>query len=138
MAKDRAAKRLSSRYCTGLSDGIKTFGEALGEIAESGRIGRPVFVRWTATVTGGDNGHRTAADTALDAISGWFGGPPQRAHDVAAADGSCLTVAWTWPRGEAALFASGPAAGDAQPAVDVTLIGSRGAAYHSGPLEMAE
>ena len=136
--RDRAAERLNGGNHTGLADGIKTFDEALGEIAASSRLGRPVFVRWTATVTGGNNGHRTAAGAALDAISVWFGGPPQRAHEVAAADGSCLTVAWTWPRGEAALFASGPAAADSNPAVDVTLIGSRGAAYHSGPLEMAE
>ena len=116
----------------------KTFAEALGEIAESGRVGRPVFVRWTATVDGEGNGHRAAAAAALDAISGWFGGPPGYAHEVAAPDASCLTLAWTWPAGEAAVFASGPAAGDARPVVDVTLIGSRGAAYHGGPLEAAE
>ena len=105
---------------------IKTLATTIAAELKSERIGRPVFVRWNERV---DSDPGTAAKTALQIVSGWFGGEPDFTHQP---EGSELqsTVLARWPGGESALLIMTPVGFMDPPALDLAVIGSKGAVYH--------
>ena len=96
---------------------------------ESGRIGRPVSVRWMERV---ESDPGVAVGTALEIVSGWPGGKPASVVPSGGTVGSDLqsSVLVTWPGGESALLLAGQAGVAGVPGLDLAVIGARGALYH--------
>lgn len=105
---------------------IQSLSATIATALESGRIGRPVFVRWMERV---DSDPGPAIDKALDMVSGWFGGDPASSHRP---DGSALqaSVLARWPGGESALLIAAPVGFMDAPGLDIVVIGASGAIYH--------
>ncbi len=113
---------------------VKSVAGGMADIARSGRIGRPVFVRWTETVRERGTA-QAAADAAVGHVSGWIGAPPDRQTIVGSPEAGNLTVFCAWSDGQSAIIATGIASTDDRPGLDIALIGSSGAAYHDGSTE---
>lgn len=105
---------------------IQSMSTTIAMAIESGRIGRPVFVRWMERV---DSDPGPALETALGVVSNWFGGEPVSSHQP---DGSDLhsSMLARWPGGELALLIAAPVSFMAEPGLDLAVIGARGALYH--------
>lgn len=99
---------------------------AVQSAIDAGRVGRPVFVRWTARVPSGAQ-HDTHVAEALEAVSGWLDGRPEFVHQPGGSSAHAL-----WPDGQAALVTVGPCLDGEPPGVDVMLLGSSGAIHHDG------
>ena len=108
----------------------------MAEIAHSGRIGRPVFVRWTETIREGAAA-QAVVDNAVSHVAEWIGVAPNRRTAIGSSSAGNLTVFCTWDGGQSAIIATGVVSSDARPGMDIALIGSSGAAYHDGPTEAA-
>ncbi len=117
---------------------VKSVADGMAEVARSGRIGRPVFVRWTQTVRERGPAAQAAADAAVGHVSGWMGAPPDRRTVVGSPEAGNLTVFCAWDGGQSAIVATGVASADDRPGLDIALIGSSGAAYHDGSMGSSE
>lgn len=120
-----------------MANDVKSVAEGMADIARSGRIGRPVFVRWTETVRERGAAAQSAADTAVRHVSGWMGAAPDRQTVVGSPEAGNLTLFCAWDSGQSAIVATGVASADARPGLDIALIGSSGAAYHEGSTEIS-
>ncbi len=120
-----------------MANEVKSAAEGMADIARSGRIGRPVFVRWTETVDEHGPVTQAAADAAVGHVSGWIGAAPDRQTVVGSPEAGNLTVFCAWDGGQSAIVATGVASADARPGLDIALIGSSGAAYHEGSTEIS-
>ena len=109
---------------------VKSVTQGLREIAESGRIGRPVFVRWMATFFAGNESSSDLAEVALSDISSIFGTAPESSSTMGEGESGNVSMICRWAGGQAALIATGVTSADQRPRLDIALIGSEGAAYH--------
>ena len=116
---------------------VKSVADGMADIARSGRIGRPVFVRWTETVRAPGPAAQAAADAAVGHVSGWMGAPPDRQTVIGSPESGNLTVFCAWDGSQSAIVATGVASADGRPGLDIALIGSSGAAYHDGSTEFS-
>ncbi len=114
---------------------VKSVADGMADVARSGRIGRPVFVRWTETVGERGPGAQAAADAAVGHVAEWMGAPPDRRTVIGSPEAGNLTVFCVWDGGQSAIVATGVATTDDRPGLDIALIGSSGAAYHNGSTE---
>ena len=90
-----------------MTNDVKSVAQGLREIAEFGRIGRPVFVRWTATFPAGVESSSDLTDAALSDISSIFGAEPESTNRMGdEASGNVATLC-TWTGGQTALVATG-------------------------------
>ena len=113
-----------------MTNEVKSVPQGLREIAESGRIGRPVFVRWTMTFLAGDESSSNLAEAAIADISSIFGTRPDSTSSMGDDGSGNVSVLCRWAEGQTALIATGVASTDQRPGLDIALIGSEGAAYH--------
>ena len=109
---------------------MKSVAQGLREIAESGRIGRPVFVRWTATFVAEVENSSDLAEAALSDISSIFGAEPESSSEMGKGESGNVSMICRWVGGQTALIATGVTSADQRPGLDITLIGTEGAAYH--------
>ena len=109
---------------------VKSVTQGLREIAESGRIGRPVFVRWMATFVAGNESSSNLAEVALSDISSIFGTAPESSSTMGEGESGNISMICRWAGGQAALITTGVTSTDQRPGFDIALIGSEGAAYH--------
>ena len=109
---------------------VKSVAQGLREIAESGRIGRPVFVRWTATFVAGVENSSDLAKAALSDISSIFGAEPESSSEMGEGESGNVSMICRWVGGQTALIATGVTSADQRPGLDIALIGTQGAAYH--------
>ncbi len=119
-----------------MANEVKSAAEGMADIARSGRIGRPVFVRWTETVRERGSAQATA-DAAVGHVSGWMGAAPDRRTVIGSQDAGNLTVFCAWDGGQSAIVATSVASADARSGLDIALIGSSGAAYYEGSTEIS-
>lgn len=105
---------------------IRSLATSISDALKSERIGQPVFVRWNERV---DSDPGSAAQAALKIVSGWYGGDPSFTHEP---EGSELqtTLLAKWPGGQSALLLMTPVGFMDPPALDLAVIGSKGAVYH--------
>jgi hypothetical protein len=113
-----------------MTNEVKSVAQGLREIAESGRIGRPVFVRWTATFAAGAENSSDLAEAALSDVSSIFGTEPESTSSMGDGESGNVSVFCRWAGGQTALIATGVTSPDQRPGFDIALIGSEGAAYH--------
>ncbi len=113
-----------------MNNDVKSVAQGLREIADSGRIGRPVFVRWTATFDAGVESSSEVANAALSDISSIFGGEPESSSEMGEGESGNSSMICRWAGGQTALIATGVTSADQLPGLDIALIGSEGAAYH--------
>ena len=108
----------------------------MAEVARSGRIGQPVFVRWTETIRDGAAA-QAVVDNAVSHVAEWIGVAPNRRTAIGSSSAGNLTVFCAWDGGQSAIIATGVVSSDARPSLDIALIGSSGAAYREGSSEAA-
>jgi len=113
-----------------MTNQVKSVAQGLKEIAESGRIGRPVFVRWTVTFVADTESSSDLAEAARSDISSIFGSEPESIDSIGDGESGNVSVICRWTGGQTALIATGVASTDQRPGFDIALIGSEGAAYH--------
>ena len=113
-----------------MKNDVKSVAQGLREIAESGRIGRPVFVRWIATYVAGVESSSDLAEAALSDISSIFGTKPDSSSKMGEGESGNVSMICRWAGGQAALIATGVTSADQRAGLDIALIGSEGAAYH--------
>ncbi|MDA1257531.1 MAG: hypothetical protein O3C10_06765 [Chloroflexi bacterium] len=111
---------------TNNSTDIKLLSTTIATAIESGRIGRPMFVRWMERV---DADPELYVAAALEVVSGWFGAEPVASHRPGGSDLQATMFA-RWPDGQSAVLIAAPAGRASAPDLDVAVIGARGAAYH--------
>ena len=109
---------------------VKSVAQGLREIAESGRIGRPVFVRWTATFVAEVENSSDLAEAARSDISSIFGTEPESSSEIGDGESGNVSMICRWVGGQTALIATGVTSADQRPGLDIALIGTEGAAYH--------
>ena len=115
-----------------MAESVKSLAEVLLDVARSDRIGRPVFVRWTATYERTLDSATATVEEGLAATSAIFGGEPEAATRLGSDDAGSLSLLCRWGSGESALIAAGPASAQRRAGYDIALIGNEGAAYHAG------
>jgi hypothetical protein len=101
----------------------KTVSTAIG----ADRIGSPVFVRWMERV---ESDPVIAVERALEIVSGWYGSAPEFSHQPGGSDLQSTVLA-RWPGGQSALLIAAPIGSMDTPGLDLAVIGSKGAVYHS-------
>jgi hypothetical protein len=94
---------------------------------EADRIGSPVFVRWMERV---DSDPASALESALEIVSAWYGSAPEFSHQPGGSDLQSTVLA-RWPGGQSALLIAAPVGSMDTPGLDLAVIGSKGAIYHS-------
>ena len=110
------------------NDCLEPLARAVASNIESGRIGGPVFLRWTLFSDTPDGGIESAICAMASKASDWMGGPLRSLFAMAGADCSTITVLADYPAGQTALLTAGRAHG--RPEIDFTLLGNNGALYH--------
>jgi len=99
-------------------------------IIDGGRIGAPVFVRWTARIPP-ERHADDAVGEAVAAVAQWFADQPQQVHQPGGSPRHASVHA-RWANGAAALIAAGPCLPGSRPGIDVAVFGATGAIYHDG------
>jgi hypothetical protein len=94
---------------------------------ETDRMGSLMFVRWMERV---DSDPASALERALDVVSGWYGGAPEFSHQPGGSDLQATILA-RWPGGTSALLIAAPLGVMDVSGLDLAVIGSKGAVYHS-------
>lgn len=97
---------------------------AVEDVIRSGRIGRPVFVRWL--LLGQCETPLKRLTQAATIARGWLGGPTiDRLYALGSPDDSALVLSMGFQDGTAAMLATGP-----EPApearIDILILGNRG------------
>jgi hypothetical protein len=106
----------------------QTLSQAIETTCRSGRIGTPVFVRWTAALAGQPDPIRDMLAAMIAYVDHWLAAPAGRLYSLGSADFGQLTVSLEYPSGAGALL--GLTVGPVQPHVDLIVLGSGGAIYH--------
>ena len=102
---------------------------AVQSAIETGRVGVPVFVRWTVLRAADSGGVDDILGTMAWRVSGWFGSDePHRLHALGSPDVHSAALSLTFSEGSTALLATGPS--NHRNEVDLTLLGNEGAIYH--------
>ena len=101
---------------------------AVQSAIDSGRVGVPVFVRWTVLRAVDNRGVDRILSTMAGRVSSWFESEPHRLYTLGSPDTPSASLSLTFPDGPTALLVSG--SGDHRNEVDLTLLGNQGAIYH--------
>lgn len=109
------------------SSHIQTLTTTIASALKTERIGHPVFVRWSERV---DSDPESALEAALEIVSGWYDGKPDFSHHPGGSDLQASVLA-RWPGGQSALLIMVPVGFMEAPGLDLAVIGSKGAFYHS-------
>ncbi len=121
--------------------------QTLAATLETGRIGRPVFVRCTVVLAErveiaeiAEMLNSTMARLVSD-LEGWFSARPHRVYALGAPDEGHIITTLEYPSGPTALLAlslnslnSSSSSGPAQSQVHLTVLGATGAIYHDQAL----
>lgn len=110
------------------NDCLEPLARAVASNIESGRIGGPVFLRWTVLADTLDGGIESAICAMASKASDWMGSPLRSLFAMASSGCSTITVLADFPAGQTALLTAGRAHG--RPEIDFTLLGENGALYH--------
>jgi hypothetical protein len=96
----------------------------------SKRLGTPVFIR--LLLHGGGNGVLARLTSATMTVRDWIGQPLERLYAVGRLKDAQVSLTLEFRGGATALVAhaAAPAPGGGSGAVDLTLLGNRGALYH--------
>lgn len=106
----------------------QTLSQAVETTCQFGRIGRPVFVRWTIVLPNQPEPIRDILAALVAYIDLWLSASAGRVYSLGSADFGQLTVSLEYPSGVGALLCL--TLGPGQPHVDLTILGSSGAIYH--------
>ena len=110
---------------------------AVQSAIETGRVGVPVFVRWTVLRAADNGGVDDILGTMTGRVSGWFGSEPHRLYAFGSPDVHSAALSLTFSEGSTALLATGPS--NHRYEVDLTLLGNEGAIYyHQFPCEVTD
>lgn len=95
----------------------------------SGRVGQPLFVRWTAAAAGSSADLKTQLAQMCALSSSWLDADILRLYAAGAEEQGHLSLSLNFENGSSALLACALAHG--RPAVNLVILGGRGAIYHT-------
>ena len=107
--------------------------QAVKTACQSGRLGTPVFVRCTVLLAGQAQSMKENLATLAGFANTWFATSACRVYSLASPDARHLTLSLEYPSGRQALLSL--AAGHSQSHIDLTLLGPRGALYHTESIQ---
>jgi predicted dehydrogenase len=110
---------------------LKSLGQSVQQIINEGRIGSPVFVRCVAHVAPERAQLSACLNEVIATTTTWMGAPVERMYALGSADAGQLTAVLQFERGQTALVSVGVAP-NADPTIDLMVLGNRGAAYYQG------
>ena len=104
---------------------------AVSAALAGGRVGTPVFVRWTASVAQSEAELKPLLGQMSQYAEQWLASRPRQVYAAGAETDGHLSMALELANGSSALLAIALAHG--RPNLDIAVYGSDGALYHSGP-----
>ena len=105
--------------------------QAVSAALTGGRVGTPVFVRWTASVAQSQEELKPLLAQMSRYTEQWLASRPRQVYAAGAETDGHLSLALELANGSSALLAIALAHG--RPNLDIAVYGSDGAMYHSGP-----
>jgi len=96
---------------------------------ETERIGEPVLVRCTAGVAEGPDELGPAMGQLLALAEGWLGAPPRKVYALGDGEQGHLSATVEFTGGATAILAV--TLGRGRPAIDLAVVGNRGAIYQN-------
>lgn len=109
------------------SSHVHVLSKTVSTAIEADRIGSLVFVRWMERV---DSDPASALESALEIVSAWYGSAPESRHQPGGSDLQSTMLA-RWSGGQSALLIAAQVGFMDTPSLDLAVIGSKGAIYHS-------
>lgn len=101
---------------------------AVRSAIDSGRVGVPVFVRWTVLHAAETEEVDDILGTMAGRVSSWFGGKLDRLYALCSPDVPSAALSLTFSEGPTALLVTGGC--NYVNEVDLVLLGNEGAIYH--------
>lgn len=108
--------------------------QTVKEVLDSGRIGRPVFVRCLAQIASDREYLKDAFAEVLATANAWLGASPQRVYAQGGEDAGYITAAVHYLSGQTALASMSAAKANGPSRVDLMLLGNKGAIYYDSLL----
>ncbi len=103
--------------------------KTVGETLASGRVGAPVFVRWTAAAAENSEELKSLLAEMSVYAGSWLATGPRRLYANGAEAQGHLSLALEYENGSSALLAVTLSNG--RPFMSLVILGARGAIYHS-------
>ena len=100
---------------------------------QAGQIGTPVFVRCTAITADTQDVILSQAAGVIMCLNDWFSSVPAQIYAVGQETSGHCAVTLQYPTGATAILSV--SLDHSQPNIDLTVIGSEGAAYHSQTIQ---
>ena len=107
-------------YWVSVDQGVK-------EALSNGRVGTPVFVRWTLLAAGEMESVEGSLCRMAEQVISWFESGPERVYALKTDRSGFLSAGLEFASGQTALLTAGLSQG--RPSVDFIMLGSEGAAY---------
>ncbi len=101
--------------------------QGVNAAVSNGRLGTPVFVRWTLLAADGAESVEGYLCQMAGRVAAWFGAPPERVYSLRTEGSGGISVSLEFDAGQTALLTAGLSHG--RPSVDFILLGNEGAAY---------
>ena len=103
--------------------------QTVSETLAGGRVGAPLFVRWTAA-SAQNNAELKSLLAEMSAYAEtWLSGQPRRIYATGSADDGHLSLALEYENGQSALLAITLAHDN--PSMNLAILGARGAIFHT-------
>ena len=103
--------------------------QTVSETLAGGRVGAPVFVRWTAAAAENTTELKPLLTEMSAYAETWLSALPRRIYAAGSADEGHLSLALEYENGESALLAITLA--HDRPSMNLAILGARGAIYHT-------
>ncbi len=103
--------------------------ETVSETLANGRVGVPVFVRWTAAAAKSSDELKPLLAEMCGYAESWLAASPRRLYATGATVHGHLSLALEYDNGSSALLAI--ALAHDRPFMNLAILGARGAIYHS-------
>lgn len=103
--------------------------QTVSETLAGGRVGAPLFVRWTAAAAQNNAELKSLLAEMSAYAETWLSGQPRRIYATGSADDGHLSLALEFENGQSALLAITLAHDN--PSMNLAILGARGAIYHT-------
>ena len=103
--------------------------QTVSETLAGGRVGAPLFVRWTAAAAQNNAELKPLLAEMSAYAETWLSGQPRRIYATGSADDDHLSLALEYANGQSALLAI--ALAHDHPTMNLIILGARGAIYHT-------
>ena len=130
-ARPRARQGAGRRSGAAAGGGLGEIHRAVDETLATGRLGRPVFVRYSLQGLAARQPLVASAGAIAALVRRWVGQPVERVVAVGSEQSGQVAATLLFASGESAVVSCGSGRGPGS-GLDLMIVGSRGVAYHDG------